>query len=88
MNTCKTCLHWVEPDDSENWNSYRIATPIDMDTYEPMTVSFEMRICKSPKICYFERPPEPDGVTLVDGSEYYARMLTGESFGCNNYVRR
>jgi len=88
MNTCKTCIYWVSTTKDLNdkeWRMDQICNPVDPDTWEPMQVDFEMRACRSPLICYFERTPEKTGITLCDGSEYLAIMLTGEDFGCINH---
>lgn len=93
MNTCKTCLHWVIPQDSED--SYRcreIASPRDPVTYKQEKTEeaiaakwgYNVRVCKHPKLEFCQRP-EQDGFALVDGSEYYAALVTGEDFGCVLY---
>jgi hypothetical protein len=35
-------------------------------------------------IRFYERPVE-DGVAVMDGSEYWATMVTGPHFGCVNH---
>ena len=86
MNTCKTCVFWIAPSKSEgHWRATDICEPTDPDTYEPMKTEFEVRICQSKKIVWFERPPESTGVALIDGSDYYAQMLVAENFGCVNH---
>jgi hypothetical protein len=83
---CKTCKHWTAPDTHiDKYSIVEICQPVDPDTFEPMVNAFEVRECRSPKIAYFERNPESTGITLVDASEYFARMLTGEDFGCVNH---
>lgn len=82
--TCKTCRYWTVTDDDEY---SPVITPIDPDTDEPMEgLAFEMRYCKCPKVVFYERPVESDGVALVDGSHYFAGMITGEDFGCVHHV--
>jgi hypothetical protein len=49
-----------------------------------MALGYEVRKCESPFLRWFETP-EIDEASLVDGSEYYAALLTGEAFGCVNY---
>ena len=85
MKTCKTCKHWVKANENDDYRASEICTPLDQDELEPMKTEFEVRICKSPKIIFFERSPESTGVSLIDGSCYYAKMLTGENFGCVNH---
>ena len=82
---CKTCKFWVKPVERDNWNARFICNPVDSDTYEKMKTNFEVRKCNSDKIVYFERQPESNWISLVDGSEYYAKMLTGEDYGCINH---
>ena len=88
MDKCKTCKHWTSPSANENWDAASICHPVDPDTYERMKMPFEVRMCESPKIVYFERNPDSTGISLTDASRYYASMLTGEDFGCVNYERR
>ena len=85
MNKCKTCKHWIAPGNDDFQAGY-ICHPVDPDTYEPMAMPFEVRMCESPKIVFFERSPDSTGISLIDGSEYYASMLTGEDFGCVNFT--
>jgi len=86
MNTCKTCKHWKSTDGYDgHWRASEVIAPTDYDTFEKMKMTFEMRLCLSPKKLFFERPPESDMVTLIDGSEYLADMVTGENFGCVNH---
>lgn len=84
MNLCKTCKFWVVPD-GNSWRAKDICQPTDPDTYEPMQTEFEVRECSSLKIFRFERPVINDGVSLIDGSDYMADMMTAENFGCVNH---
>lgn len=63
-------------------NSDEICHPTDPDTYEPMVMPFAVKLCRHPKQTFAERPVEADGFGVVDGSEYYARLITAEDFGC------
>jgi hypothetical protein len=49
-----------------------------------MALGYEVRECKSPLLRWFATPG-PNEAALVDGSEYYAALLTGEAFGCVNH---
>lgn len=40
-----------------------------------------VRFCKHPKLEFCQRP-ERNALAVIDGSEYYAALLTGEDFGC------
>ncbi len=80
MGTCKTCKHWVMPNDME-----RICAPEDPDTYEPMEMPFQVRQCTHPVLVFSERPLEPNGFALCDGSGYWAGLYTAEGFGCVNH---
>ena len=87
MQTCKTCKHWTSTSDSgfgADRRADRICRPIDPDTYELMDLGYEVRECQSPLLCWFETPG-PNEAALIDGSEYYAALLTGENFGCVNH---
>jgi hypothetical protein len=75
---CATCTHWTKTDDK--WNE--ITAPFDPDTYEPMSMPFEVRECKHPKLLFCERPVESDGFAVADGSLYFAALYTAEDFGC------
>lgn len=77
MNTCKTCKWWIQ-DDGYN----EITKPLDPDTCEPMKIPWETRLCKCPKIRFYERPVESNEATICDGSQYYAELCTAEDFGC------
>lgn len=87
MTTCKTCRYW------QGATNYRdgtpredhIITPIDPDTWQPMVMPFEVRLCKSPKLMVFERPIEIDMASVCDGSEYRAVLYTAEAYGCIHY---
>lgn len=84
MNTCKTCLHWTVTKPYEDGWQYLIS-PIDIDTCEPMQFPFEVRRCRAPKLLFCERPIEPDGAAVADGSTYMAALITGPDFGCTNW---
>ena len=83
--TCQTCEHW---DRRGNGNHEDIVRPYDPDTYEEMDMPFKVGRCTSPKLLRFERPLEPSGASVCDGSEYMANLFTGEDFGCINYLKR
>lgn len=87
MKHCKTCKHWKTPEDCDpNYRGEEICKPTDPDTYEPMEkLPFEVRRCASPKLLFAERPVESNGACVVDGSEYWAGLCTGEDFYCSNH---
>jgi len=60
----------------------QILAPVDPDTFEPMAMPFEVRECKMPAMTFCERPVEPNGFGLADGSEYFATLVTAGDFGC------
>ena len=70
MKTCKTCKHWIVPEDKDfqDYRVYDICSPLDQDTYDPMKMDFEVRVCSSPLIIRFERPQTNTGIALTDGS--------------------
>lgn len=84
MNTCKTCAHWIDPDLSSNddYHVTSICKPWDADTNARMVTGIEVRMCRHPAQTFSERPVEKNGFGVVDGSEYYARLITAEDFGC------
>lgn len=79
IKTCKTCKHWQK--DSENTHG-SITRPVDPDTWKPMVMPFEVRMCSSPAILFHERPVESNGACVADGSAYMAVLFTAEDFGC------
>ena len=82
MKTCKTCIYWVDTDDDFD----SIMHPWDYDTdSKKMDMPFEVRECTSRNITLFERNPDPQGVSLCDGSDYRANMYTGPDYGCVNH---
>lgn len=78
--TCSSCTHWTAPRPGDH---DPICAPIDPDSFEPMAMPFEVRECKHPRLVRFERPSTRDGVSVVDGSNYRARLCTGPDFGCS-----
>jgi hypothetical protein len=85
MKTCKTCKFWNQPKE-ESWREEEICNPTDPENgFTPIDMGFKIRICGSDKIVFFETPPTSSHISLIDGSEYYAKMLTGEDFGCVNH---
>jgi len=85
---CKTCQYWIVPGNAihKEYRAKNLCTPIDMDTFEEMKMPHEVKMCRSPNLIWFERP-EIDQAAIIDGSEYYAELLTGEEFCCTNYAR-
>lgn len=79
-NTCSTCKWWFT--EKENYIGFDVLRPEDIDTGKPMVLPFEVRHCNSPKITFYERPVEPNGATVVDGSTCIAKLITGPEFGC------
>jgi len=78
MTTCKTCKHWRLARDNDD----NMTTPLDPDTYQPMTFDYEVRECYAPDILFLERPLIRKGAALADGSNYMARLVTAEDFFC------
>lgn len=72
---CRTCKHWKPKEDWEQWQD-------DEDGKEH---PFEVKSCEQPKMVKFVRPETADGLALMDGSYYRARMFTAENFGCVNH---
>ena len=83
---CKTCKYWYVTEEYKKYD--QILEPYDSDTYEPMVMPFEVRLCNSPKIAFFERNPDPKGISLCDGSNYMIKLCTGPDFGCVNYEEK
>jgi len=83
MNLCKTCKHWIfDPACKGNWPVERYCAPVDPDTFEPMVMPFEVRECTHPEKTFCERPVEPNGFGVADGSTYMAVLMTASEFGC------
>ena len=84
---CKNCEYWKAAKDApyrwnHSYNSGSVCKPHDFDTGKPMKFPFDVKICTHPKLLFCERPLEPDGFSVVDGSEYFAALVTAEEFGC------
>jgi hypothetical protein len=79
MSFCSTCRYWKLAD-KEDYDEIR--RPPDPDTYEDMEMPFEVGECRHPKLLFCERPLEPNGFAICDGSNYMANLYTAESFGC------
>jgi hypothetical protein len=83
MKTCKTCRHWKFLTNHPNsWIARPYCQPEDPETGELMAMPFVVRECKHPAITFCERPVEPNGFGVADGSTYRAILVTGEDFGC------
>lgn len=82
MDTCKTCKHWIAPDDNADWSEARMCGQFDPDTHKIMECGFEVRICRHPAQTRFEAPFERNGFGLTDGEDYMAALATAEDFGC------
>jgi len=82
MNICKTCRYWIAPTDTDSYHAQDLCSPVDPDTYEPMKMEYEVRLCKMPTQTFAEFPVERNGFGLTDASEYYAVLVTAEDFGC------
>lgn len=89
QNTCRTCKHWTI---AENYQVRRYIYPPDPITFEEPSTEDEVqaryghrvRECRAPKL-YFHERPSPAGAAVVDASEYFAALVTGEEFGCVLY---
>jgi hypothetical protein len=79
MQRCKTCQHWKKPG---NPNARDLCNPLDQDTYQPMSLGFEVRECTHPSKTFHEPPTERNGFALTDASQYFAALCTAEDFGC------
>ena len=80
MINCKDCIFWKHT--TESWCN--ITKPLDEDTFEPKQMPFEVRYCESPLLLSRERPLESNQAACIDGSNYYAKLVTGPDFGCAN----
>lgn len=83
MKTCDTCRFWEVSDSTHaSYRAEEIVAPTDPDTFKPMRLPFEVRVCACPRLLFCERPVEENGACVVDGSTYYAGLFTGPKFGC------
>lgn len=82
---CKSCRWWREQEGlGKGPGDLALRNPVTYELIEPQP--FELRECHSPKVRFFERP-EQDGAALLDGSEYYAVLVTGPDFGCVHFAQ-
>ncbi len=80
---CKNCKHW-KPDKEHDYRYAHLLYVLNPETYKK---EIELaRFCENPKVLFYETPPK-DGVSVVDGSEYLAKMITGEEYGCVNFEK-
>lgn len=83
--TCATCRFWrIEggrPNDiaSAVADELAVRDPVTHELIEPQP--FEVRPCRAPLVRFYERPAR-NGAAIVDGSEYFAALVTGPDFGC------
>jgi hypothetical protein len=82
MSKCKDCKWWVKPPQGD-YDS--VSYPEDPDTFERMEMPFNVYKCECPKVFTLERAVVANGVTIMDGSGFFAQMYTGEDFGCVNW---
>jgi len=83
---CRNCNWWTREEYDFKFTYF---WPTDPDTYERrMEFPFTVCYCKSPRLSFFEHPVEPDGATLLDGSEYWAGLVTGPEFGCVHWQEK
>ena len=87
---CKECKHWEIKEDVV-WNYAELTRGRDIDDYDILTeeeskkmFGYNVRFCESPKLKFWERPAENEA-TVIDGSQYQARLLTAENYGCVNF---
>lgn len=86
MNTCKTCMHWKDPQ-SDDIYAEGLCSPLDPEAgFQPMERGFASKVCKLPTQTFGEAPVERNGFALVDGSRFYAVLVTAEDFGCLRHV--
>lgn len=85
VNTCKTCRFWIQRE-NQNVRTFSrhqpIAGPQELkDAAELYGVGhvYETRECTAAR---FAEIPAPNGSAIIDGSEYWAGLFTGEDFGC------
>lgn len=89
MTICKTCKHWVVPED--DYRCMDVISPHDPITFDQEEKEeaiaakwgYTVRCCQHPKLDYHQRP-ERNTFALVGDSEYHdrAKLLTGEDFSC------
>lgn len=78
---CKNCRYWGNLKGEEGRLS-EYYSPTDPDTFEPMASEFKVKHCTNPKLLFCERPLDKNGFSVVDGSNYFASLITAEDFGC------
>lgn len=85
---CETCRWWTGIGDDDIGREINLIRPWHPVTYQRFSEAeshelfgHTVRICQNPKILFYQRPAA-DGAAVVDGSEYRASLITGESFGC------
>jgi hypothetical protein len=79
---CETCGWWQEASTNDDRARFNDASLRESYTYEIIAA---VRFCHSPALRFSERPAD-DGAAVVDGSGYFAALLTGPQFGCVNHA--
>lgn len=92
MNTCLTCKHWKRDGETcrSAFDGDEDEETVDLDGWNRVgkSYAFEIGICDQPKLLKFIRPESADGLAVLDGSTYMARLLTAQDFGCVNHTAR
>ena len=93
-NRCNTCKYWVKTKDNNSYRGDDIISPRDPESYEQeegeeaiaAKWGHTVRFCGHPKLEFSQRP-ESNAMAVIDGSEYWAALLTGEDFGCILHIQ-
>ena len=97
MDTCKTCAWWFssEPDKDgfrANYAVDEVVHGLNPVTFEMYSADDSARLfghqvnqCHSPNLRFYERPIR-NGCAVLDGSQYFATLVTGEDFSCAQHT--
>ena len=84
---CRTCRHWILPESYSATDQY--IYPLhpnqclgDDEHSEVQTVSMGLPLVRECNRPLFHQRPLANELAVVDGSTYYGKLITGESFGC------
>jgi hypothetical protein len=91
MKTCRSCRWWKEYDNDDENSSIGVRNvtvgnhPVTYDVLSESQAAqlhgYLVRQCVNPKLLFYERPSR-NALAILDGSQYFAALVTGEDFGC------
>lgn len=87
---CANCKHWKRVvGESDNDETFRVQNLLvrdgNLEVADPQP--FSIGKCVNRLITANERPVNPMTATVVDGSDFFAALVTAEGFSCSLHER-